>query len=278
MMRVPTHSLLAGTILLVACDQDMYVNPAPAPTTTTDAAVAEAAVSDALEDVPQEAPAEVEAGALRRTILHRSPFGSLEHTDNLLIDGDMEMSSGAGQTPWIGLSNGGQADLLLETGGHCRSGLRCLVLDSHVNSLLGYGVAADDKPLEFWLWAKVPGDDCSRLTVYLFPRMTMNISMFHQVPSETAAPDAEGWCRFHALRNPMDESVGVYVETQLMSNQRIVLDDAVLRPSDGLSPTSVRSLPVSKAEHARIMKTLTPLLRQRWIGPPVDKSGGSGGW
>lgn len=264
MRRVST--LLAGCVLLAACDQDMDVNPAPVPATSTDAA----AVPDAAADVAQDDSGEVqpvEAGPLRRTVMQRSPFGGLEHTDNLLIDGEMEMSAGAGQTPWLGLSFGGQAELVVETGGRCRSGLRCLVLNQQVDSVLGYGVAAGDKPLEFWMWAKVPGNDCNVLTVYLFPRMTMYISMFHQVQAEKAEPNADGWCRYHALRNPMDESTGVYVEASLLPNQRVILDEAVLRPADGLSPTSLRSLPVSKADHARIVKRLAPVLRQRWIGP-----------
>lgn len=257
--------LVASIACLPACDETMYVNPAPV-LNSSDAAAHDAG------DVPEASPdafPPLDAGPVRRTVMTRSPFGNLSYTDNLLLDGDMEMSTGGGQTPWVGIGAQGQASLKVETGGRCRSGLRCLVLDTGLDTLLGYGVAAGDKPLEFWLWAQVPGNDCSVVKVYVFPQMTFSITMFNQVNSETPEPDGEGWCRFYALRSPMDEAVGVLVETRLLNQQRVIVDDAVLRVADGTSPTSLRSLPISKLEHARIVAKIAPVLKNRWFGPPL---------
>jgi hypothetical protein len=256
--------LVASIACLPACDETMYVNPAPV-LDSSDAAAHDA--GDLKPEASTDAFPSVDAGPVRRTVMNRSPFGNLSFTDNLLLDGDMEMSTGAGQTPWIGIGILGQASLNVETGGRCRSGLRCLALDAGLDTLLGYGVAAGDKPLEFWLWAKVPGNDCSVVTVHLFPRMRMNIGMFNQVTSETPEPDGEGWCRFHAVRSPMDEAVGVLVEARLLDRQRVIVDDAVLRVADGTSPTSLRSLPITKSEHARIVAKIAPVLEKRWFGP-----------
>jgi hypothetical protein len=261
-------AFLAVTLLpvLAACEQDMIVNPAPVPShQQSDAAVAPPEPPDASPLEP------TEAGPFRRSLMTRSPLGNLAHADNLLIDGDMEMSSGMGQTPWIGLSTMSQTELKIETGGRCRSGLRCLVLTASANTVLGRGVAARDKALEFWLWAKVPGNKCDIVSVYLVPGMTLGINMFNKVRSETHAPDESGWCRFHTLRAPMDESVAVYVEASPTFQQRVLIDDAVLRPADGVSPTKVRMLPVDPAEHARIVAKIGPILRQQWLGRPEDR-------
>lgn len=262
-------AFLAVSLLpvLAACEQDMTVNPAPVPSSQQhDAAVGPPDPPDASGIEP------TEAGPFRRSLMMRSPLGNLAHADNLLIDGDMEMSRGMGQTPWIGLGTASQTELKLETGGRCRSGLRCLVLSASSNAVLGSGVAARDKALEFWLWANVPGNKCDIVSVYLVPGMTLSINMFSKVRAETDAPDESGWCRFHTLRAPMDESVAVYVEASLLFQQRVVIDDAVLRPADGVSPTKVRTLPVDPADHARIAAKIGPILRQQWIGRPGDRA------
>ncbi len=265
--RILLLATLAAIPGLAACEDGTNVNPAPREADPQDAGKTMDAAVDGAGGA--DAPPSADAGPIRRTILTRSPYGNLEHTDNLLIDGDMEMSAGGGQSPWVAIGNAGQLSLEVGTGGRCRSGLRCLVMDQWVQTLLGYGVAADDQPLEFWLWAKVPGNDCGIVTVYLFPRMTMYITMFHEVMPETPQPNGDGWCRFHAIRGKMNESVGVLVEATLQSSQRVVLDDAVLRPADGVSATATRSVPISKADHARIVKRIAPVLRERWVGAPA---------
>jgi hypothetical protein len=254
--------LLLAALALPACGQDVQPNPAPTAAPAVDAATD---TIDPATDAAGLTP--TEAGPLRRTVMTRSPFGNLARTDNLLLDGDMEMSIGAGQSPWRVLGTTSQVSVPLETGGKCRSGLRCIALSSAANAALGVGVAARNLPLEFWLWAKVPAS-CDAVSVYLFSGMTMNITMFNQVKPESDQPDASGWCRFHALRSPMNESVGIYVETDVSGFQHVLIDDAVLRPADGSSPTTKALHPVRPDVHARIVQRLAPLWRERWIGPP----------
>ena len=57
----------------------------------------------------------------------------------------------------------------------------------------------------------------------------------------------------------------IWVEADVMANQRVIVDDAVLRPADGLSPTSLRTNPIDPAEHARIVSTIAPIMRKRWF-------------
>jgi hypothetical protein len=252
--------LTATLIAPYGCEPNTSTNPAPQPS---------AEIQDAAPPVPTDASTilPTEAGPPRRSILTRNPFGNLAHTDNLLFDGDMEMSRGVGQTPWIGIGKGGQTELKLETGGTCRSGLSCLVLTSSNNAVLGRAIAARDKALEFSLWAKVPGNACDAVSVYLIPAMTMSFTLFGKVASETKSPDESGWCRFHGLHPSMNEAIAVYVETSAMFQQRVLLDDAVLRPADGASPSRMRSLPIDKNDYTRIVGDVAPVLRQQWIGP-----------
>lgn len=260
-MKHAAFMLSLAATCVSACADSTSVNPVPTP--STDAAPPDATTAP---DAPSEASAP-EAGPRRREVMNRSPFGRLDVTDNLLIDGDMELSGGAGQTPWVAIGAEGQTSLLVETGGRCRSGLRCLVLNDRVDALLGSGVAAGEQSLEFSMWAKVPAMDCGVITVYLFKLMTKYITGFHQVHPASDVPDADGWCRYHALRGKMDESVGVYIEAELTAFQRVLVDDAVLRPADGSSPET-RSAPIRRSEYERIVSRLAPLHRNRWIGPP----------
>ncbi|HNS96473.1 MAG TPA: hypothetical protein PKL73_05945 [Polyangiaceae bacterium] len=262
MKRYLPLSLIA--FALVACETNEQPNPAPTVDIPVDAA-AETTIIDVFSEDVFLPP--TEAGPFRRSVLLRSPFGNLAHTDNLLLDGDMEMSVAQGQTPWRVLGLGGQVSVPVETGGRCRSGLRCIALSAKANAAFGVGVAARNLPLEFWLWAKTPGA-CSALTVYMFSAMTMNITQFHQVQADNPQPDASGWCRFSALRSASDESIGIYVEAKVTSVQQILIDDAVLRPADASSPTTKGLIAVRPQVHQRIVNRLAPWMRQRWIGPP----------
>src|SRR5690606_37838607 len=63
-----------------------------------------------------------------RDVVIRNPFGG--PSDNLLADGDFELSivpeGNSGQYGWIAFKqSGAEQPLLAETGGLCKSGLRC---------------------------------------------------------------------------------------------------------------------------------------------------------
>ena len=72
-----------------------------------------------------------------RTVGHRSPFGDVFQADNLMVDGDFELTGRNDQAPWIVFDELGQQTLNYETGGHCRSGVRCAII-APGERLVGY--------------------------------------------------------------------------------------------------------------------------------------------
>jgi hypothetical protein len=280
--------VLAGSAWLGACDGGVgAVNPAPvravpSPTATLDAGVPEGGADAAAPPVDARAdslslpdsPPPVDAGPKRRDVLVRSPFGNLAPLGNLFIDGDFEWSAPGGQTPWLALDvDQGQVDLALETGGACRSGLRCARMNN-VTDLLGEGIAATHAGLEISFWAKVPGASCSVVTATLISLQTFSTWPVDEVLSETDAPDASGWCRFHGVKSKWTEAPGVYISTQgLKDGETIIVDDAVMVAADGLSPLGLGSGPISADLARRIAFAGDWLRKHRVFGREGRRQG-----
>lgn len=147
-----------------------------------------------------------------RTVETRNPFGI--PADNLLADGDFELSTspgGGGQYGWraIFTEDGG---MVTETGGICRTGLRCGVLDE---GTILYGTAAaapGGAAHELTLYTKPlePEVACSDvMSAYLISCSGMGSVL--TVPSDEA-PGPDGWCR-HQLSYPKSNKAQcVYIE------------------------------------------------------------------
>lgn len=177
-----------------------------------------------------------------RQVFVRNPWG--EPPNNLLVDGDFEFSltTNEGQYGWLLINQTSGATLAFnsETGGLCRSGLRCGVATKGT-ILFGRGTAAADlAPMRATLFVKpnqppAEGDDLvkyckSAVDAYMISCDTFDI-VGHFVG--VGAPDATGWCEFGADVPGSLGSVCVYSTTMKTS----LVDAATLLPS-GPPPTS----------------------------------------
>lgn len=229
-------------------------------------------------DQPSLAPAEPGAGgsgggtgsvARRRTVGVRSPFGA--HPGNLLLDGDFEFSavSGANLPGWMPIrwSSGGIVDLELETGGLCRSGMRCAIAERGV-AFLGWGTAARGFGMAASIWAKVPaGRACDVVEPVVTQCWYVTGTQLLPVVAE---PDADGWCRYEARLYPQETAACMYVETTLESGELALLDEAVIVPSTGAAPMSANRAPLRPDQRQRIQAALDLARARRPFGRPSD--------
>jgi hypothetical protein len=177
-------------------------------------------------------PADAGALTVKRTVTQRNPLGG--RPGNLLVDGDFEMSTEAQAGSQLGVraySSDGSAEVLLtlETGGLCRSGLRCAVLPS-ATVLFMRGTSPLGKAGVASAWAKLPdGAKCSQVKPILIDCDTFDVGK--QLVAEQALTD--GWCHYSAALDASDMSTCVYVESSLVKGKTALVDDFVLAPDDG---------------------------------------------
>lgn len=215
---------------------------------------------DAGPDAPSETPI--------RKVMTRNPLGATP--TNLLADGDFELSvvsngQAGGQYAWNGFgSDNSRIAFVGETGGLCRSGLRC----AHMKKgqlLLGRGTAAPDKAaLDASIWIKPLGLDadppsnevCKNLaTVYLIRCDTGVIGMSLKSASE---PDADGWCESSIEgANGSNLAVCMYLE---MKSEALV-DQATLSPSSKTS--NLASLEPAPPEDQVRTSAIADILRRQ---------------
>lgn len=250
--------------LLIGCSDETRVNPAPLASAPADAS---APLHDAADDAA-DAPSKPEAGPRKREVFYRSPFGNLQATGNLLFDGDFEWSGG-GSSAWVGLSSTeGEVGLNLETGGLCRSGLRCAALDNSYD-ILGYGTRASHAAVDVSFWARVPDDKCNVVSAYVASLMSLSIVL--TIKGDTVAPGAGGWCRFHGVLPQKQEGIGVYVTAEKLDDGKTVLiDDVVVAAADGLSPMSLNVEPIPEPARQRVLRGLELSRRNRWFGTRTE--------
>lgn len=236
---------------LAACWTDQpQINPAP-----YDAGIG-ADTSRPPPDASEDGPAPTEAGPVRRQVLRRSLYGNLQHTMNLMFDGDFEWSAQQGQPGWVGIGQNGVVDLSIVTGGLCRSGLRCGRIDN-TTSAMGYGIGPTHSGIDLSVWVKVPGTDCNVVGVYLAGRMTGHTVEFVFPETNEPGPNDDGWCRFHTVRPRMDEAPIVTVDgDSVPSGQWALVDDVELLPADGLSPLRAEVRPVPPRVRERVAKAI----------------------
>lgn len=212
-------------------------------------------------------PPETPIGPRKRTIETRNPFGG--PSGNLMADGDFELSAtyvGA-QAPWRGFGgNGGEVGFDFETGGLCRSGLRCAVLRDGV-ALYGTGTAAPQlKRVRARLSAKVPvGATCDVVTPLLVS--CADFGVLAQLVPQSEAPGADGWCLYEDDVKGRDRAICMYVDANLDDGQTALVDAAVLEPHDGTVPLSAEVAPtISEATALRLARIRDDLRRRRPFG------------
>jgi hypothetical protein len=263
MSRRRGHAASAAVAIVLACalspgcGEERGVNPVPLSGTNT---------PDPVPTPP------ADAGPVKRTISLRNPLGG--PAGNLFADGDFELSAlpegQSGQYGWRAFNDTGTAELSIkvETGGLCRTGLRCAVLEPATILFARGAAAAGGNGHVASLWIKMaPGDACDAARVLLVFCDTFGI--LKKLSSEDE-PNADGWCEYGGVLPPKDSSVCLYLESHLSAPG--LLDSAVLGPDDGtVSPHSGVIWPPPPDTSARMMAVREIIRRRMRFGPPFGQ-------
>lgn len=213
------------------------------------------------------------ASSVVRTVSYRNPFGDTVHPDNLVLDGDFEFSGRSGQTPWIAASGTGSGlNLDYETGGRCRSGVRCAHMQAG-SILLGHVATPPAGKIYIRVWGKPDAGtmgappQCADLAVSFYDSTTNQSA--GTAPAQSLAPDETGWCLYEAVLSslPLHEPL-IYLKAK---EQAVTVDAAVALPTTGTKPL-VAGPPISKTEEALVGK-IAAAMRQRGEpnhAPPMD--------
>lgn len=220
-------------LALSACHDEPYGVRGVADAAPPDAAP-DAGVPDAAVDAP--AP---DAGQPVRRLLTRSPWGRVSVPQNLLLDGDFELSGAEGQFGWLSFSRGG-AGLRHETGGLCRSGVSCGVLQRG-QVMLGYAVAAPEAPMELRVWLHPASGGCDDVGVYVIGCVSERTPILGQARASQSAPDADGWCELSGVTPVVREQPCVYLDNESTGIVRV--DDVTLLPLAGQAKLAQRPAP-----------------------------------
>jgi len=255
-------ALVGAGVMLVGCKVVENVEPAPRP--------GEAATSSG------DSSTSSGGGPVLRTVATRSPWGG--PAQNLLVDGDFELSIASQHhgdpNAWYAFdfTKGTQAYLRGETGGLCRSGLRCAVLAPKV-VLFGRGTAPPPGiGLTAALWAKPPaGRGCDILSAAILDCDQSNLALPMKPSSE--APDESGWCSYAAGLPKVPTKRCMYVESKLNAGETALVDSATILPV-GSAMTSPADEPAQVPGDATMgwtiakVRALTPFGEPRRAEPP----------
>jgi hypothetical protein len=201
-------------LALAGCESGEALAPVPVDGGDGDAAPPPAAVS------------------VKRTVTTRSPLG--ERAGNHLIDGDFELSTDfgpGGQFGALGFNSdgSGQKELPVETGGLCRSGLRCAVVDATTLAFLR-GASPRGKGSVASIWAKIPeGSKCTAVRAIVVTCDTADV--IRVLPAQKTLD--QGWCQYRGAIAEMTQSACLYVDNTLPKGTTALLDAATLVPDDG---------------------------------------------
>lgn len=259
-MRSPVHFAALEALLvlalapLVACSEEA-LDPVPAPSSSPpDAGPTGGAPPD---------------GPPVREVYMRNPLGG--PAQNLLADGDFELSivpsqAAGGQYGWIALTaSGAPVAMSSETGGLCRTGLRCGRVPAG-NVLFGRGTAAPNMAGHHAsIWFKPLGETsaakpCDVGNVYVLGCDTFDVKKALRAAD---APDAQGFCEYSADLGGSPLSLCMYAE---ISGVDVLADSATLLPlPEGTlapKPSPVALLPETRARIAIVrdfVRSHTPL-------------------
>lgn len=195
-----------------------------------------------------------------RDVFVRNPFGG--PLQNLLADGDFELSivpsqAAGGQYGWIALSPNGSSAIGMngETGGLCRTGLRCGRVGAN-NLLFGRGTAAPGMVGHHAsIWMKPLGEvspdkPCGVATVMILGCDAFDIK---KTLKAADAPDAQGFCEIAGDVVGSRSALCFYVE---VGGVDVLADSATLLPlpedASPPPPSPVEADPATLARIARV--------------------------
>ncbi len=198
--------------------------------------------------------------AYTRQVTRRSPFGG--RVGNLMVDGDFEHSivreGSSAQLGWLAINGVGmQTYLRGETGGLCRTGLRCAILPSG-HSFWGKGTSAEGTGMIAEVWAKPPAQSlCSVVSPAMF---YCNVQGGAQIslPPSSEEPDGDGWCQYRAALAAPSSRLCMWIDGLLPTGKFALVDAATLLPDDGTAPVRAPG-PMPPERRQRIAATA------RWV-------------
>ena len=196
-------------------------------------ALAAAACDSGPTGTQPQPPLTLEAGAPapaspRRMVFHRNPFGDALQADNLMVDGDFELTGRTDQAPWFVYDpNQGQQTLNYDTGGHCRSGVRCGVLTAP-QVMIGYMASPKLLDMNVRAYAKPSTGKCADVSILEFDFATGLAGKSTSPVDKSPGPD--GWCVYEAVYpNLALEQPALYIELA-SSKMTATLDEVSVLP------------------------------------------------
>jgi hypothetical protein len=266
-------TLVAASLALAGCDDHEQLAPVP----TGSVPVVDAG-ADAAEDADASVPVPVDAGTARRTVTTRSPFGG--PVANLFADGDFELSTaqGSGQygaRAFSTVTGGGAVDFAIETGGLCRTGLRCAVFAPKTAFLVRGVASALGKGNVVSFWAKVPpGKTCTAVSGSMLTCDTLQIG--HAVKPIDPKPDDAGWCVYGVRLGASPSALCLYLQNKLVNDETALLDSAVMGPDDGTVLPQAAEVYVPPAELVEEVAAVRETIRKTTVfgrGSPPARGG-----
>lgn len=208
-----------------------------------------------------------------REVFTRNPWGM--PANNLLVDGDFEFSITPyeGQYGWLLISEASGATLPLntETGGICRSGLKCGVATKGA-ILFGRGTSAPElAPMRGTLFAKpseppAEGADAVKHCKDAIEAYAIDCDSFDIIKKfqSVGAPAADGWCEYGVDVPGRRGAVCIYASIAKAS----LMDACTLLPSPEPSPSPV---PFSLTTGTESMKRIGAMIKSRMrFGRPPE--------
>jgi hypothetical protein len=259
--------VLCSSLVAAGCSEEK-LSPVPtAPTTTPTVPSTGAGGNGETPPTP---------GPKVREVSYENPFGTVH--DNLLADGDFELSitsSAGGQYGWLAFrSSGAPALLLSETGGICRTGLRCGRVEGN-GVLFARGTAAPgevEHRASVWLKPVADGpppdamNPCALAEVYV---LHCDAFTFAGTLEPAAAPDEKGWCEISGTANASTRALCIYAE---VGPYDVLVDAATLLPVEPAAKT-VRSPRRPSDEQRARMEIVRERIRSRMTFGPAPVPG-----
>jgi hypothetical protein len=240
-------------LFALGCTSDEKASP-PAPALTTEAGVP--------------APA-----SPTRTVGHRNPFGDAFQSDNLMVDGDFELTGRTDgiQEPWFVYTTSPQT-LNFDTGGHCRSGIRCAVIVPN-DILIGQMASPASENFVIRAYVKPESGHCADAQVFVFDVITSALSA--SALSTTQLPGDDGWCFFEGQSPALVyQQPALYIQiTPNGKSKTLVVDQVSVLPASKVPVHGIMMPPTQPSAELRkrIESVSTWIRTHRKYGRNVER-------
>lgn len=210
-----------------------------------------------------------------RTVGHRNPFGDVLQADNLMADGDFELTGRNDQAPWYAFDSTGQITLNYDTGGHCRSGVRCAVLDNG-QQMLGYMASPAQSDFVVRAYVKPDSGRCGDAMIVVID--LANQGSQNVIQAASSSPDENGWCLFtSSATNLAYQQPMLYFELKAQKTKTMLIDQVSALPvgEEPAHKATVRPPPPPAETLARVAFVTDWIRKHRIFGrpPPAGEHG-----